>query len=278
VQADGDAVFRCRARGRLRKDPEGLFVGDLVEFTPLHGSQGVLERPENRSTLLRRPAIANVDQVIIVCSPLEPPLSLQLINRLLVIAESRQIRPVICLNKNDLPGSAGAQRVLKEVFSAAAYRQVFTSAFDGRGLPELIELLRGRISVLAGPSGTGKSSLLNRLLPGVTLRTCEVSEKLQRGRHTTRQVELLSLDGGGLVADTPGFSQLDLDGVERNSLTGFFPEFQEFSESCRFAGCGHHEEPDCAVKQAVNEGFLPPVRYEHYLIFLKELIVQGRVY
>lgn len=275
VQTDGGAIYRCRARGRLRKDGEGLFVGDLVEFTPLHGTQGVLEKPERRRTLLKRPAIANVEQVVIVCSPQEPPLSLQLLNRLLVLAESRRLRTVICLNKNDLPGSSEAQDILKEVFHAAAYPLVFTSALDGRGLQELKELLRGQISVLAGPSGAGKSSLLNRLLPGAKLRTGEVSEKLQRGRHTTRQVELLPLDDGGLVADTPGFSQLDLDEVDRASLPALFPEFSKYSSSCHFAGCGHHEEPDCAVKQAVCEGWLPAVRYKHYLAFLNEVVKRG---
>ncbi len=272
--ADGGAVFRCRARGRLRK--EGLFAGDVVQFTPLNGGQGVLEKLESRSTLLKRPAIANAEQLVIVCSPQEPPLSLQLLNRLLVLAESRRLRSVICLNKFDLPGSDGAQKLLKEVLHAASYPLLFTSALDGRGLQELNELLRGRISVLAGPSGAGKSSLLNRLSPGAALRTGEVSEKLQRGRHTTRQVELLPLDGGGLVADTPGFSQLDLDEVDRSSLPGLFPEFRHFSGHCRFAGCRHQEEPDCAVKQAVNDGCLPAVRHEHYLVFLNEVTMRGR--
>lgn len=277
VQADGGAIFRCRARGRLRKDGEGLYVGDVVQFTPLHGTQGVLEKPEHRRTLLKRPAIANTEQVVIVCSPQEPPLSVQFLNRLLVLAESRLIQPVICLNKTDLPGSIEALKLLKEAFHAAAYPLVLTSALDGRGLRELKELLRGRISVLAGPSGAGKSSLLNRLLPGATLRTAEVSEKLQRGRHTTRQVELLPLAEGGYVADTPGFSQLDLEDVDRTSLPALFPEFRKISACCRFAGCGHHEEPDCAVKQAVLEGVLPAVRYEHYLVFLKEVAIRGRL-
>jgi ribosome biogenesis GTPase len=277
VQADGSTVFRCRARGRLRRDGEGLFVGDLVQFAPLHGTQGVLEKPEHRRTLLKRPAMANAEQLVIVCSSHEPPLSLQFLNRLLVLAESRCIQPVICLNKIDLPGSVEAQRLLEEVFYAAAYPLVFTSAFAGRGLQELKELLRGRISVLAGPSGAGKSSLLNRLLPGASLRTGEVSEKLQRGRHTTRQVELLPLADGGYVADTPGFSQLDLEDVDRNSLPDLFPEFRKFSLCCRFVGCRHYEEPDCAVKRAVLEGVLPAVRYEHYLVFLKEVAMQGRL-
>ena len=248
-----------------------------MEFISLDGTQGVLEKTGDRRTLLKRPAIANAEQVIIVCSPQEPPLSLQLLNRLLVLAESRRLQPVICLNKNDLPGSTEAQKLLKEVFRAAAYPLVFTSALDGRGLQELRGLLRGRISVLAGPSGAGKSSLLNRLLPGANLRTGKVSGKLQRGRHTTRQVELLPLDGGGLVADTPGFCQLDLDDVDRYALPSLFPEFINVSRHCRFTGCGHHEEPDCAVKQAVHDSCLPAVRYEHYLVFLKEVAMRGGV-
>jgi len=270
------AVFRCRARGRIKQTGTGLFVGDLVEFFPLDGMQGVLEKVELRRSLLKRPPIANAEQVVIVCSPQDPPLAVQLIDRLLVVAERECLQPIICLNKDDLPGSKVGQALLKEVYGAAGYPLIFTSAIDGRGLLQLKQLLCGRISVFAGSSGAGKSSLLNRLLPGATLRTGELSGKLRRGRHTTRNVELLPLSCGGLVADTPGFSQLDLEEIDRDSLPGCFPEFALFSALCRFSGCLHRDEPDCAVKDAIQDGKIPSIRYEHYLAFLKEVTTRGR--
>lgn len=282
VLNNGGTVFRCRARGRLKQtgakqEGTGLFVGDLVEFTPLDGTQGVLESVAPRRSLLKRPPIANAEQVIVVCSSQNPPLSLQLLDRLLVVAERECLQPIICLNKNDLPGSNEIQVLLKGVYAAAGYSLVFTSALDGRGLLQLKQLLSGRLSVMAGPSGAGKSSLLNRLLPGATLRVGDLSGRLRRGRHTTRQVDLLPLGCGGLVADTPGFSQLDLDRVTSEILPDCFPEFALYSSFCRFRGCGHRDEPDCAVKDAVRDKQLPATRYEHYLAFQKELATRRRL-
>lgn len=277
VLSSEGTVFRCRARGRLKQAGTGLFVGDRVGFTPLDGTQGVLESGEPRRSLLKRPPVANAEQVVVVCSSQDPPLSLQLLDRLLVTAERECLQPIICLNKNDLPGSKEIQVLLKDVYAAAGYPLVFTSALDGRGLLQLKQLLSGRMSVLAGSSGAGKSSLLNRLLPGATLRVGELSGRLRRGRHTTRQVELLPLGCGGLVADTPGFSQLDLEEVSWDTLPACFPEFALFSGLCRFRGCGHRDEPECAVKDAVRDRNLPATRYEHYLVFLKEIAIRRRL-
>jgi len=216
-----------------------------------------------------------VDQVIIVCAPQKPPLSLQLLDRLLVLAESRQIEAVICMNKDDLrQGEEDA--LLAGTYGKAGYAVLFTSALRGIGIDKLKEKLCGKISVLAGQSGVGKSSLLNRIQPGLKLRTGEISEKLKRGKHTTRQVELLALDCGGLVADTPGFSQLELTEVSSDTLPGYFPEFHAYAGDCRFIGCKHRSEPDCAVKAAVDEGKIPVTRYENYLLFLEEVAAQER--
>lgn len=277
MRTDEGKEYRCRARGRFRKDGTCLYVGDRVRIAPLAGTEGVLEEVEPRETFLVRPPVANVDQVVVVCSPQKPPLSLQLLDRLLVLAENRHLRAVICMNKEDLPHDE-EEETLRRLYGDAGYTILFTSAKFGQGIEELINELRGRVSVMAGPSGVGKSSILNKVQPGLQLRTGEISEKLQRGRHTTRHVELLRLDCGGFVADTPGFSQLDLSDVSSDSLPGCFPEFQRIACRCRFHTCKHRDEPDCAVKAAVTAGELAQSRYENYLIFLSEVTAQERSY
>ncbi|MDW7651909.1 MAG: ribosome small subunit-dependent GTPase A [Bacillota bacterium] len=274
--AEGE-TFQCRARGRLKKDGISPAVGDRVEFTVHSGTEGVLETVAERDTYLARPPVANVDQVVIVCAPQNPPLSLQLLDRLLVLAENRNLCALICLNKDDLPHDK-EEEYLHTLYGRAGYKLLVTSAKLGRGISELQRELCDRVSVLAGPSGVGKSSLLNRIQPGLRLRTGEISEKLKRGKHTTRHVELLSLDCGGLVADTPGFSQLDLTDVKREDLPLCFPEFVQIAHHCRFAGCMHKSEPDCAVKEAVASGEVAKSRYEHYLVFLEEVTAQERSY
>lgn len=277
VRTDDGNEYRCRARGRLKKDGVTLYVGDRAQISPLSANEGVLESVEPRASLLARPPVANVDQVMIVCAPQDPPLSLQLLDRLLVLAENRRLRAVICMNKEDLPHDE-EEEFLRSLYGGAGYLLLMTSAKYKQGIEDVKQELCGRISVLAGPSGVGKSSLLNSIQPGLQLRVGEISERLKRGRHTTRHVELLMLDCGGLVADTPGFSQLDLSDVSSEDLPYCFPEFQAFAERCRFNGCLHREEPDCGVKAAVAAGEIGISRYENYLVFLDEVTAQERSY
>ncbi|HZK25800.1 MAG TPA: ribosome small subunit-dependent GTPase A [Oscillospiraceae bacterium] len=274
--ADGEE-YRCRARGRLKKTNTGIYVGDYVRFTRLSDQEGVLEEIEPRRTHLLRPQVSNVDQVIIVCAPQNPPLSLQLLDRLLVLAEAQQLRSVICVNKEDLRLDDLAD--FHHLYSSlAGYTVLFTSAKYNQGIDQLRQELNERVSVLAGPSGVGKSSLLNRLQPGLELRTAAVSEKSKQGRHTTRHVELLSLDSGGLIADSPGFSQLELIGISSNNLAFYFPEFFQYIVDCRFTSCTHQGEPACAVREAVGAGKLTHSRYDNYLFFLHEIKQQERSY
>ncbi|WP_318026062.1 ribosome small subunit-dependent GTPase A [Dethiobacter alkaliphilus] len=276
VQSDEGAVVRCRARGRFKKEGTTIHAGDRVRFTFLSETEGVLEEVKPRESFLVRPPVANVDQVMIVCAPQDPPLSLQLLDRLLVLAESQRLRSVICMNKDDLPHDK--ESALRDLYGGAGYTVLFTSALYGQGIEDAKQQLCKRITVLAGPSGVGKSSLLNRIQPGLQLKTAEISEKSKRGRHTTRHVELLTLDCGGLVADSPGFSQLDLSGVASEELPFFFPEFQDFSPQCRFKSCKHYNEPDCAVKDALERGEIASSRYNNYLVFLEEVMAQERSY
>jgi ribosome biogenesis GTPase len=238
--------------------------------------EGMIEELLPRDTLLARPPMANVDQVVIVCSPQSPPLSLQLLDRLLVLAEDGQLRSLICMNKDDLPHDEAD--FLRSLYGGAGYTVLVTSATLGHGIDAVKKELCERISILAGPSGVGKSSLLNCIQPGLGLRIGEISEKMKRGKHTTRHVELLTLDCGGLVADSPGFSQLDLADVSSESLPFCFPEFLRFSPDCRFNSCQHRNEPNCAVKKAVEAGEIAQTRYDNYLDFLEEVTAQERRY
>jgi ribosome biogenesis GTPase / thiamine phosphate phosphatase len=250
-------------------------VGDHVDFNPLAAGVGVLEAILPRRTLLKRPHVANVDQVIIVCSPQEPPLTLQLLDRLLVLAEIQGLQSVICMNKQDL-SKENELNMLRAIYWKAGYPVIGTSAKKCQGIEQFREFLHDRISVLAGPSGVGKSTLLNCMQAGLSLRTGRTSEKMGRGRHTTTHTELISLDGGGLVVDTPGFSQLDLEGLAVTDLINCFPEFDQFSARCRFKMCLHKSEPGCAVKEAVNAGDVPSERYHNYIIFVDEVSARER--
>lgn len=274
--ADG-SVFHCRARGRFKNDGIIPAVGDRVSFTQLSDTEGILEGVEARDSFILRPPVANLDQVVIICATQDPPLSLQLLDRLLVLVENHRLRAVICLNKDDLP-RADDVHFLQSLYEGVGYTLLVTSAKELRGIDKLQQELCGRISVLAGLSGVGKSTLLNRIQPGLALRTGEVSEKMRTGKHTTRHVELLTLDCGGMVADTPGFSQLDLTNVKSDELRLCFPEFAGPATHCRFTTCKHVNEPGCAVKDAVATGTVASSRYNNYLTFLEEVTKQERSY
>lgn len=264
-------IIRCRLRGRFRREGLQVFTGDRVKVKLLDEGTGVIEDLLPRKSLLVRPPVANVDQVICVFSIRQPAVKLSLVDRLLVQAEKEQLAAVLCLNKIDLLDQEEIEEVAA-CYRPAGYPVLPTSARYGMGLEELRSWLEGRISVLAGPSGVGKSRLLNALHPGLQLRTGELSEKAGRGRHTTRHVELLSIAPGGWVADTPGFSVLEpAAGMEAGELAACFPEIKKHAAGCRFSNCLHRHEPRCAVKKAVEEGNIPYSRYEHYLQILQEI-------
>lgn len=270
---EGSAVLECSLRGRFRYEKRHVLVGDKVLVRAEGGGKGVIEEILPRCNALTRPPIANVDQAVIVFAVREPDPSPQLLDRMLLVAEINRVRPLICFNKADL--AAGGQVELLSRYQNL-YRTVLTSATRGEGLDLLLGMLKGSTSVFAGPSGVGKSTILNSILPGVRLKTGELSAKLKRGRHTTRHVELIPLPGGGFVADTPGFSVLDLPAVEPAELSGYFPEMAALAGRCRFADCLHRQEPGCAVRAAVAGGSICGERYRHYLEFLEEVMAKRR--
>ncbi|OAT81410.1 ribosome small subunit-dependent GTPase A [Desulfotomaculum copahuensis] len=266
----------CVLRGRLRREKQPVLVGDRVSFTLRPENAGVIEQVLPRRTALVRPPVANVERAVITGAGRDPAPNPLLIDRFLIQAAAAGVLPLLCFNKMDLGPGEAAEQIAG--YRLAGYTVLCTSAVTGDGIGELQAQLQTGISVLAGPSGVGKSSLLNALNPGWSLKTGAISRKLGRGKHTTRHVELLPLPGGGLVADTPGFSSLYLPELTREELAGFYPEIAWRQAACRFTGCLHVSEPGCAVKEAVAAGEIAPWRYENYQILLQEVLIQERRY
>lgn len=265
-------IIQCRGRGVFRKNKITPLVGDEVIFQAENDREGYILEIKERKNELVRPPIANVDQAILIFSAVEPDFSPALLDRFLVLIEFNRIRPIICISKMDLANEEEKKEIeaYASQYEQAGYEVLLTSSVTEDGLGQLLPLLNGMISVFAGQSGVGKSSLLNRLKPELKLETNVISTHLGRGKHTTRHVELIEV-GAGLVADTPGFSSLEFTDIEAEDLNYCFPDIERISENCKFRGCLHKEEPKCAVKKAVEEGELPSHRYEHYRQFLQEI-------
>ena len=252
----------CRGRGKLRHQKATPLVGDRVEITCLEDGTGMVDAILPRKNQFSRPAVANIDQLVIVCSGAIPVTDTFLIDRMAAMAEWKGCEPLIVFNKCDLV------RVdeLAELYRAAGFAALQVSAETGEGMDALAAAIAGKVSAFTGNSGVGKSSILNTLQPGFSLRVGEVSEKLGRGRHTTRHVELFPV-AGGLVADTPGFSSFDIEQMEaipKEELAATFREFAPYLNQCRFQGCAHVKERGCAVREALAEGRIAPSRHASY--------------
>ncbi|WIL39342.1 ribosome small subunit-dependent GTPase A [Kurthia sp. YJT4] len=270
---DDGQVIQTRGRGVFRKRGITPLVGDFVTYKVEGNNDGTIMEIEERKNELVRPPISNVDQAILVFSVKEPNFNTILLDRFLVVLESFHVQPVILLTKMDLleEDEVAAIQSYQKQYEAIGYDVMTTFKDDSSLLDKITPLLANRTTVLAGQSGVGKSTLLNTLMPELDLKTGIISEHLGRGKHTTRHVELIEV-AGGLVADTPGFSSFDFDTIEKEELTGCFPEIQRTSKACKFRGCLHVKEPKCAVKDAVESGEIEASRYEHYLQFLQEII------
>lgn len=269
VQLDTE-IIECTARGRIKLKYDRILVGDNVKVSLNSDGTGAVEEILDRDVVLRRPPVANVSQVIIVFAATKPPPDVLLLDRLLVIAGANQLNQVICCNKVDLLYDDQLENML-QTYSDIGYPVVKTSATSGEGIEELRCLLHREISVFAGQSGVGKSALLNALDPSFSRKEGSVSEKLRRGRHTTRTAELLTLDKNTFVVDTPGFTSITLDGLEKTELPTYFPEIGKYMHGCRFIDCLHRKEPDCEVKRRLSLGDISEWRYENYITLLSEI-------
>ncbi|WP_200411139.1 ribosome small subunit-dependent GTPase A [Virgibacillus salexigens] len=271
VESKEGETYQCKGRGVFRKRNITPLVGDMVTFDISGQHEGYIVEIHPRENELVRPPIANITQAIIVCSAMKPAFNTTLLDRFLVLVESKDIQPVIFLTKMDIAGQEEANLVsYQRDYENIGYQVEMLSVENIETLSVVESYFKDNITVIAGQSGVGKSSLLNAIEPSLLLKTGEISDSLGRGKHTTRHVELIPLYGG-LVADTPGFSSLDFQDISLEELADCFPEIRERRQGCKFRGCMHHKEPKCAVKAAVEEGEIPSYRYDHYLRFFEEI-------
>lgn len=265
-------VYECKARGIFRKEKVKPLVGDNVEIEVLDWEEktGNLIRILPRTNELVRPAVANIDQALVVFAVLRPAPHYNLLDRFLVMMERKGIPVVLCFNKEDLAESWQTEE-LKRIYKACGYPLIFTSALEGKNIDRVRECLKGKTTAIAGPSGVGKSSLINMLTLEANLETGSVSRKIERGKHTTRHTELFPVSGDSYIMDTPGFSSLYVNDFGKEELKAYFPEFADYEGTCRFHGCSHVHEPGCKVKDAVEKGRIHPIRYQNYTEMYEEL-------
>lgn len=265
-------LYECKAKGIFRNQKIKPLVGDNVTIDILDDAEkkgNITDILERRNELIR-PAVANVDQALIIFAAADPYPNLNLLDRFLILMLKQQVDTIICFNKKDVVTEKELQ-LLEEAYLKCGYKVIFTSTYTEEGIGVLHELLENKTTVLAGPSGVGKSSIINRIHPEANMETGVISEKIKRGKHTTRHSELFYIDDNSFIMDTPGFSSLYITEMEKEELKDYFAEFLEYEENCRFNGCVHLNEPGCAVKQALNEGKISKVRYNNYIEIYEEL-------
>lgn len=272
VRVVGFGIYECKAKGIFRKEGRKPLVGDNVEIEALDEVKktGNLIKILPRENELIRPAVANVDQALVVFAVTKPEPHFNLLDRFLVMMEREDIPAALCFNKKDIAENPRIEE-LEQIYEYCGYRIVFASARKEENIEEVRALLQGKTTVVAGPSGVGKSSLINLLQSGIQMETGKISEKIGRGRHTTRHSELIAIDENTYIMDTPGFSSLYANDFEKEELKYYFPEFAPYEGKCRYAGCDHVHEPSCAVKQAAKDKKIHPVRYNNYLEMYEEL-------
>lgn len=265
-------IYECKAKGIFRKDNRKPLVGDEVILDVLDEEKrlGNISELLPRHSELMRPAVANADQAVVIFSIVKPRPNFNLLDRFLIMMEQQGVDCIICFSKEDLDekGEGGKYR---QIYEACGYRTLAVSAKYQRGIGELKELLTGRTTVAAGPSGVGKSSLINCLQSKVVMETGEISARIERGKHTTRHSELIDIGENTYILDTPGFSSLGLFDLEKGQLAGYYPEFAKHVKLCRYGDCSHIREPDCGVKAALEAGNISSLRYENYCLLYKEL-------
>lgn len=265
-------VYECKARGIFRKDSFTPLPGDKVSIsiTDEEKKIGSIEEISPRESQLIRPAVANVNQIAIVIAVKSPQPDFTLLDKLLITIEKKGLSAVVCINKIDLDEKAEYEKIIK-AYEKAMYKVIALSCVNGTGFDELDSALKNKTTVFAGQSGVGKSTILNKVLDSYVMKTGSISEKIERGKHTTRHAELIELKSGGFVVDTPGFSSFEISGIETNELQNFYPEFREYIGMCKFTGCMHISEPNCEVKAALERDEIDSGRYMRYVEFYKIL-------
>lgn len=272
VHAEDNAVYECRAKGIFRRENIKPLVGDVVELEVLDRTEktGNICKICPRKSELVRPAVANIDQALVVFAIVKPEPNFNLLDRFLIMMEQQKLPCIICFNKSDIASGEERSR-LQRAYETCGYRVLFISVREKDGVEQVRALLQGKTTTVAGPSGVGKSSLINYLYPQAAMETGAISKKIDRGKHTTRHSELFVLDKESYIMDTPGFSSLQLFDMEKEDLKNFYPEFREYEDSCRFRGCVHVSEPGCGVKEALAAGKISDVRYHNYTVLYEEL-------
>ncbi len=272
VHVNEMGIYECKAKGVFRNKKIKPLVGDNVELDIIDSEKflGNIVDILPRKNYVLRPEVANVDQAVIIFAAKDPQPNLNLLSRFLIRMEMEEIPSIICFNKQDIVTKEEMER-LAEIYKDSGNRVIFTSTVEKNGLDTLKNLLADKTTVLAGPSGVGKSSITNILMPGINVSTGDISEKIKRGKHTTRHSELFHMDGNTYIMDTPGFTSLYVNEIDADKLRFYFNEFGQYEGKCRFNGCIHINEPDCAVKTAVNDGQINKERYMHYSDIYNEL-------
>ena len=270
VQTD-KGLIECRARGKFRKMNLSPQVGDNVEIelSENEAFKGSIENIMPRKNIFIRPPVANIDSIIATFAVENPEPNLLLLDKLTTAAVAMNVECIICINKIDLNNKKALE--YREAYEKAGFKVILTSSTENIGTHLLKDVLKGKVSALAGNSGVGKSSLINTIDPNLNLKTGDLSKKIQRGRHTTRHCELFPLSFGGFILDTPGFSSFDISLITQENPSSLFPEISKYSSDCRFTGCKHLTEPDCAVKEALKRGDIAPCRYESYKALSQEI-------
>lgn len=272
VHVAESGIYECKAKGAFRNQKVKPLVGDNVRLEVLDEEQkkGNIEEILPRKNELIRPAVANIDQALVIFAAAKPKPNFNLLDRFLILMQYQKVPAVVCFNKQDMVDAEELQ-LLKNTYESAGYQVIFTSAAKEEGIQAVRDLLKGKTTTVAGPSGVGKSSLINLLSPGAEMETGDISRKIERGKHTTRHSELFALDENTFICDTPGFSSIYLPEMEKEELGIYFPEIAEYEPFCRFQGCAHIHEPGCGVKEALEEKKISPIRYDNYKLLYEEL-------
>lgn len=272
VHTEGNRLYECKAKGSFRKEKIKPLVGDDVEIEILDEEKkiGNIRKILPRTNELIRPAVSNINQALVIFAAAKPEPNFNLLDRFLISMAREGVETVICFNKMDTISETDKEDLAK-IYENSGCRVIFASVQEENGIDTIKEILRGKTTVLAGPSGVGKSSLINRLKPEAKMETGSISRKIERGRHTTRHSELFYLEEHTYIMDTPGFSSLYLGEMEKEELKEYFKEFAPFEEECRFGGCSHIGERDCSVKEALKDGKISQIRYDNYVLLYQEL-------